>query len=486
MSFPLRSKKTRTKKWEVIELPAIDVLELLSEEELADVSLPAGFCIRFFRHDMHYLYTVALNYVKLTRGVLDYLQDYNQLGPNKSRNKLFVCIQYDRNKECPNGSLCREVHCVIPLERVEDASLYNVPSNATGAPSVVKVVSGKEIFEKKLNKALTNTQASDGASGVPGPVTAPDEPETTPLDTLAASGSLVEANGYSDSVIYLPSDTILQHSLHSRWTSKKMYRTFSSGVLFKVALPNTPTPVDTYDSGELFITKGALEYYEQCIHKETTSVTMQHCAHYSKNGICCFGEDCQFVHVLHYNPRERVENGDNSNSDADAGSTVSSERKSRAKKFANPKVAPLTVNQIKCFQNTDTLSSSHPSSSTQSTSSLSKGSRVAPPVASQPVNNLVFVPPSMMWVPLETTSTSLFSNQQTPLMVQPPMLSTPTPQVSNNMYMMTPSPNGETYIMPPNQSMASVPPQQVGTGRSPIQTSQQQQQMYMVPMRYSY
>ncbi|CCW61938.1 unnamed protein product [Phytomonas sp. EM1] len=476
----------RTKKWEIIELPAIDMLEFFSEEELSGMSLPAGFCIRFFRHDMHFLYTVASNYVKLTRGVLDYLQDYNQLGPNKSRNKLFICIQYDRNRECLNGPLCREVHCTIPLETVEDAALYNVPSNATGAPSIVKVLPGWEIREKKLNRALT-TQTGDSASGAPGPGTALDEPETTPLDTLAASGSLVDVNGSTDSVIYLPSSTILRHSLHSRWTSKKMYRTFDSGVLFKVALPNTPTPVDTYDSGELFITKGALEYYEQCVRKETTTVTMQHCAHYSKNGICCFGEDCQFVHVLHYNPRERVENGDSLNSDVDQGSTASSERKtSRGKKFTNSKVAPLTVNQInKCFQNVDTLSSSHPSSSTQSTSSLSRGSRAAPQAASQPVNNLVFVPPSMMWVPLETTSNSLFSNQQGPLIVPPPMLSTPTPPLSNNMYMMTSGPNGEAYIVQQNPPVVPGPPQHMGTGGNLPQGSQQQQQMYMVPMRYS-
>ena len=150
-----RTKKVRSKKWDTIQIPSIDELELMTEKEIQNMTLPTGFCVRFFCHDMDHLFTVASDQVKVTRGVLDYLHDYNQLGPNKSRNKLFVCSQYNKTKECMNGSLCREVHCALKVEDAEDALKYQVPSNATGAPNVVTLAPAEDFLSKKLNEPLT-------------------------------------------------------------------------------------------------------------------------------------------------------------------------------------------------------------------------------------------------------------------------------------------------------------------------------------------
>lgn len=71
---------------------------------------------------------------------------------------------------------------------------------------------------------------------------------------------------------------ILCHPLHTRWTSVSMYPTLPTGVEFKVALPNMPNPVDTYDTSPLFVTRGAQEYFILSMRNEQPTVTMQHCA----------------------------------------------------------------------------------------------------------------------------------------------------------------------------------------------------------------
>lgn len=408
-----RSKKTRSRKWEVIDVPAIDELELLTEDEIADTSLTGGFCIRFFRHDMQCLYTVASEYVKLTRGVVDYLHDYNQLGPNKSRNKLFLCTQFDKEKKCVNGSLCREVHCTLSVEDVQDAQKYHVPSNATGAPNVATVVPGAEIILKGLNQSAPPPQPTNTAvvaptqlsteagavtevpstlppppSGSSGPITLAFD-DSSPLDTQAISLNLSD----STTVIYLPENLILRHSLHSRWTSRTMYPTLPSGITFRVALPNTPTPVDAYDSSELFVTKGAQEFYDQAVQEKPITVTMQHCAHYSKNGICCFGDDCQFVHVLHYKSRDRIGDVDASGSDVESsvcgssGPSESGRRKGR--RGGSAKETPLS------------LASSARGRGESAASSRSASANPGTPkaVASPATANPIYVPPT--W----TTST---------------------------------------------------------------------------------
>ncbi|KPA85596.1 hypothetical protein ABB37_00007 [Leptomonas pyrrhocoris] len=464
-----RSKKMRSKKWDTIQIPSIDELELMTEAEIQKMTLPVGFCVRFFCHDMDHLFTVASGQVKVTRGVLDYLHDYNQLGPNKSRNKLFVCSQYNRTKECLNGSLCREVHCALNVDDAEDALKYQVPSNATGAPNVVTLASAEDILTKKLNEPLTAGTAVPAFSTVD---------DSNPLESIVGGGGATDIG----TCIYMPDGLILRHSLHTRWTSTKTYPTLPPGVEFRVALPNTPTPVDAYDSSVLFVTRGAQEYYNQCKRNEQPAVTMQHCAHYSKNGICCFGEDCQFVHVVHYKVHDRAEG---SFSDPEALSLCSSSansesgrRRSTRRGSVRTRETPLTTSGRD--KKGDSLSSSRSSSSSHDPLTPHQrplGTSINN-VQAGPPNKTVFVPSASGWQPMNAAPGSLpppppppphFGQEQMmyPMPAQPPQLMT-------QPYMVMQGPNGQCYIVP--QASPGVMPQAMQNTTN--------QPMYVMPMPF--
>lgn len=318
-----RSKKGRSsKKWNSIPILSIADVREMSEEELTGKFLDKGFCIRFFRQDMHCSYIVASHHVLITRGVLDYVHDFNQLGPNKSRHKLFLCSEFSKSKACINGSRCREVHCILPIESAVEANIFGVMGNATGAPNLV------EICDEGTLRRQNNLIA--------------------PFDSylsneLSLSGSFA-SDSESNAAIKMPENVILQHSLHSRWTSKWMYRTLPPGVTFQIALPNTPTPVEEYDSGDIFYTRGANEYYEQIKKHHQSPLSMQHCAHLTKNGLCCFGEDCAFVHVVHQRHRDNhlMYVSDGSFCKGDSFVRNDSSNSSR-KKGNNTKETPLSI-----------------------------------------------------------------------------------------------------------------------------------------------
>lgn len=465
-----RTKKVRSKKWDTIQIPSIDELELMTEKEIQNMTLPTGFCIRFFCHDMDHLFTVASDQVKVTRGVLDYLHDYNQLGPNKSRNKLFVCSQYNKTKECMNGSLCREVHCALNVEDAEDALKYQVPSNATGAPNVVTLAPAEDILSKKLNEPLT------AGTAVPAFTAAVED--SNPLDSIVVGSGSAEAGA----CIYMPDHLILRHSLHTRWTSTKTYPTLPAGVEFRVALPNTPTPVDTYDSSVLFVTRGAQEYYNQCKRNEQPAVTMQHCAHYSKNGICCFGEDCQFVHVVHYKAHDRAEG---SLSDPEALSANSSSANSecgrrRSARRGSGRARETPLNTSVRGKKGDSQSSSRSSSSgrdplTPHQKSLGSTASTVPPGVA---NNTVFVPSASGWQPMNAASSGNpppppppphFGQEQ--MMYSMP--AQPAPLITQP-YMVMQGLNGQCYIVP-QASAGTVPPGSQNASNQP---------MYVMPMSF--
>ncbi|KAG5504898.1 hypothetical protein JKF63_04344 [Porcisia hertigi] len=462
-----RLKKVRCKKWDTIDIPSIDELEAMSENEMQNALLPGGFCVRFFRHDMDHLFTVASIKVKVTRGVLDYLHDYNQLGPNKSRNRLFLCSQYNTSKECMNGALCREVHCVLNIDDAQDALQHQVPSNATGAPNIVTLAPSEEIIAKGLNEPV--------AAGNAVPTFGLME-ETNPLDTIVCDGSSTE-NAAS---IYMPDQVILRHSLHTRWTSIKTYPTLPAGVEFRVALPNTPTPVDTYDSSLLFVTRGAQEYFNLCLRNEQPTVTMQHCAHYSKNGICCFGEDCQFVHVVHYKPRNRPENAI---SDPEATSICScstdsdfGKRRGGRRVSAASRETPLSTQSVR-RKKRDSINSSNSTSSTyDSSSSLHKMLKGPSSNSLSSPNNCVFVPSSNAWPPLPAGPGSapapLPQHFQSDQMMISSMASQHAP-LMNQTYMVMPGLGHQCYFVQP--AAQSLP-----------QTTQQpsNQSVYVVPMPF--
>ncbi|KAG5505379.1 hypothetical protein GH5_03398 [Leishmania sp. Ghana 2012 LV757] len=460
-----RLKKVRCKKWDTIQIPFIDDLEALAEREIQNMPLPSGFCIRFLCHDMKHLFTVASNHVRITRGILDYLHDYNQLGPNKNRSKLFVCSQYNKAKKCMNGYLCREVHCVLNVEDAQDALRHQVPSNATGAPNLVTLAPAEDIVAKRLNEPLVAGNSVSAVNIVE---------NTNPLDSIIGGG------GGTDGIasFYMPDQLVLRHTLHTRWTSTKMYPTLPSGVEFRVALPNTPTPVDAYDSSLLFVTRGAQEYFNLCKRNEQPTVTMQHCAHYSKNGICCFGEDCQFVHVVHFKFRDRA---DNTASDVDAlsmgssGTNTESRHRNVRRIGATTHETPLNVS-VPCKKTVNSKVSSRSSSSHREPSTPHQKSLQKPTSngLSTPSSH-VFVPSTSAWPAMGAAPSSASaqrslpppqSQQFTPDSIIVPAIPSPSSPLMSQSYMFMQGFNGHCYIVP--QSATSMPPAIQPTPSQPL------------------
>ncbi|ORC87866.1 uncharacterized protein TM35_000191100 [Trypanosoma theileri] len=242
-------KQRRNRRWLCVDVPSVQELSETPDEELARRTLPKGFYLWFLMHDMRTMYAVLSERVFLTRGVLDYLYDYTRWGPNKLHSKLFLCTEYNQHQKCSNGFLCREVHCGLSTESALDATAFGVLTNANGCPTAVN--------------------AKDGTSRQP--------QQQQP-----------------------PPNVLLSHTLHSRWTPVWAAATLPRGVTFRVALPNNPKPVEEYDSGWIFVTKVVRDHYERLLNNEPPLVTLQHCANFAKNGVCCFGPSCQFVHVVHY------------------------------------------------------------------------------------------------------------------------------------------------------------------------------------------
>lgn len=282
-SRSMKPKKSRfPKKWNCIPILSITEAKKMSENELCGKLFDKGFCIRFFRQDMQCSYTVASHHVLITRGVLEYVHGYNQFGPNKARHKLFLCSQFSTSKTCINGSRCREVHCTLPLENAVQGTLFGVMSNATAAPNIVEICDADTLRHQHTSTVWH---------------------EECYINDVSSSAGSFTSEVDSNAPIKIPENVVLQYSLHSRWTTKKMCPTLPPGITFRLALPNTLTPVEECDSGEIFFTRGANEYYLQIKNKYKSSLTMQHCAHLMKNGMCCYGEDCAFVHVVDHSSR---------------------------------------------------------------------------------------------------------------------------------------------------------------------------------------
>ncbi|EPY36464.1 hypothetical protein STCU_00568 [Strigomonas culicis] len=471
-SVTSRSKKVRSRKWDIMTVPTIEEIIQIPEKVLSDTFLPSGYCIRFFCHDMYFLYTVPSSCMKLTRGVVDHLHDYNQLGPNKSRNRLFLCSQYNSEQQCVNGSLCREVHCTLCIKDAQEASKYSVPSNATGSPNLITVVPQDDEEHFKMNQNLST--ATNGNITVPDKNAATND-DSSPLDALIpVSGAAADPVN----VIYVPEGLILQHSLHSRWTTKEMHRTLPAGVTFWVALPNTSTPIDSHESEDIFVTKGAEDYYNQMVRGEPSSVTMQHCAHYSKNGVCCYGEDCQFVHVVHYHHPNKAD-GDLSGSDTDVASLASSinvEPSKRKGKKAN-KETPLSVQAEKSAKKSERT----PQKPSPNAAHLQLFQQSAPHVPAMPPmqqmvppqipqmmpNNTMFMPPGWQTTP-QLNLPHGFDLSKNVMGMQPQGA-----QVPAGGYMMMQGPNGEMFVLPQQNGQPSFP---VNANANP------QQQFYFMPL----
>ncbi|KAH9600534.1 hypothetical protein LSM04_006219 [Trypanosoma melophagium] len=217
-------KRGRNRRWLCVEVPSVQELAEIPDEELALRTLPKGFYLWFLMHDMRNMYAVLSERVFLTRGVLGYLYDYTRWGPNKLHSKLFLCTALNQQQHCSNGLLCREVHCGLSTDCALDASAFG--------------------------------------------------------------------DGTSRQQQQHPSNVLLSHTLYSRWTPVWAAATLPRGVTFHVALPNNPKPVEEYDSGWIFVTKVLRDHYERLLRNEPPVVTLQHCANFAKNGVCCFGPSC--------------------------------------------------------------------------------------------------------------------------------------------------------------------------------------------------
>jgi hypothetical protein len=274
VSLARPTKKSKSKKWAAFVMPPESAFpnEDAGSRDIypeSTVMLAPGHVLTFFPQDMSRMYSAPSHLVAVTRGVVEYLVEYNQLGPNKTKMKLFCCTAFRKTSHCDNGYHCREVHPVMVAKTVDEPA----PASSSGE--------GKVAFEFH-----------------------PD---------------------------------ITYNTVHSRSASAAAYPRLPPGITFRLSLPNTQSMLDDVASELVFVTKGSRDYYDQVMRNETPHVNMQHCAHFSKNGMCCFGLECQFVHVSNYaelHPVVRHQSSEDDSASNDASSKSSSRSSSSSGKKA--------------------------------------------------------------------------------------------------------------------------------------------------------
>lgn len=232
---PAKVKKNRSKRWDPVTLG--DLTQ--PETTLAVTRLPPGAEIVFYPHSMKRMYTAPSDMLLITRGLIDYVLEFNQHGPSKTKTKLYSCTMYLQTGACSNGFACREVHFV------RDEGLE------------------------------------------PGAMSA----------------------------------AIRVNDVHHRDVPQDTYATLPAGHHIPLSLPNMSHSSEPFPTERIFVTKGVQEYFDEMLVGQPT-MNMQHCAHFAKNGMCCFGPDCRFVHVANFSIEPQ------SDSHSDSGSARSSSKSS--------------------------------------------------------------------------------------------------------------------------------------------------------------
>lgn len=238
---------------------------------------------------MRLMYTAPSKHIRLTQGVIDYVREHNQQGPSKTKAKLFLCTMFEKNGTCENGFMCREVHCDLKVSNAKVKSL--VP------PSVISASRPAAVLDEETNP-LHDVSTHAGLDGIDGL----ESSMTSDLDfsSSAASSTTSTVGKLTLALVDPDDDEVVCTAVHMRNAPEDAHPRLPPGVVYRLALPNMQSPSDDIPSEKVFVTKGAKDYYDQVIVGETPTMNMQHCAHFSKNGMCCFGSDCQFVHVAQY------------------------------------------------------------------------------------------------------------------------------------------------------------------------------------------
>lgn len=303
------SKKQKGKKWEPLALPSEDVLSsATSQDALSAIPLPTGYTIRFFPHDMRLMYTAPSKHIRLTQGVIDYVREHNQQGPSKTKAKLFLCTMFERHGSCENGFMCREVHCDLKVSNAKVRSL--VP------PSVIAASRPAAVLDEETNPLhdVSSHVGLDVVSELESSMTSDAD-----FSSSAASSTTSTVGKLTLALVDPDDDEVVCTAVHMRNAPEDAHPRLPPGVVYRLALPNMQSPSDDIPSEKVFVTKGAKDYYDQMISGETPTMNMQHCAHFSKNGMCCFGSDCQFVHVAQYRKICGINDTDSSGAESTGG-----------------------------------------------------------------------------------------------------------------------------------------------------------------------
>ena len=367
--------------------------------------------VRFYAPDFTRVFEIPLHHLHCTQGLINHLVDVSIKGPTASRSRLLICehvynsalkpwLEFIDEGGSPTNALLQSFRRTttqvrkslqgedrekLPEEEEVDfpkaptqwskagdeqpanvykyaralAELYGKLNRSTWCPLGSKcpdlhphfVADGetkkKEDISFTDNNNIIESSSPDNSCEPPNDIAT--ESNTTPnIKNTPATESIITIKKTTTTMpAFAPHPTLAWSTVHANTHAAEAHMCFTSGFDIPIAAPNELCASEKIPSGKVFVTKGALEFFETTLlpadnslpqlpplahlvisseasASDTTTIpqqddvvtanntnattpsqaavrsVLQHCAHFSKNGICALGAECLFVHAVGY------------------------------------------------------------------------------------------------------------------------------------------------------------------------------------------
>ena len=215
--------------------------------------------------------------------------------------------RWSRDDVCPLGNLCRDIHPFILRPADATASANNTTTCRSASNS-------------NNNNTINTAASAAGASTTDNASSIVDDRDSL---ELTAGGDDETVNPLPRCLIHPRISVVRTHMRDEKGMALAPYPTLAdlnnlnagekekeAMPTFDIALPNVYTlHMSAVPCSRIFITRGAVAHLKMLQRRaaaegqqqqqpaEPNALIMQLCAHYSKNAMCCRGNECNFVHL---------------------------------------------------------------------------------------------------------------------------------------------------------------------------------------------
>eukprot|EP00744_Colponema_vietnamica_P003017 GILI01004671.1.p1 GENE.GILI01004671.1~~GILI01004671.1.p1 ORF type:complete len:691 (-),score=106.39 GILI01004671.1:72-2144(-) len=347
----------------------------LDDSLLKRCAMPPGRSVLCYSPNMDFTLYVPQELLHCTQGLISFLNDFNQVGPNRIKVKPSICGKYYEHllkfmnanpkrpivtgvssssrggvQQTPEAVL-RSFIAAVP-EGFEVPELQPqfeggsplpiaIPARLHSTPHINLLPPASYTYVDALCRNYVNSRDDICPLGSKCPhlhpfilMTADVQSPNTNLTSGEDDADLNEALVSEGAVKKAKYTHVLHPRIGYNQSHRRLpdgsaaapYPTLPPGVVFQISLPNQHSACMAVSSNSIYLTNGSKIHYDLVVstenhqrhldgglnstsmqinnrgkisrHRATT--IMQHCAHYTKNGVCCLGADCQFVHMANF------------------------------------------------------------------------------------------------------------------------------------------------------------------------------------------